>query len=305
MTCLALCYYNVEAAKGRGYSKGKQAARQVTKKEKEKATQAWKEENEEMIQIGDNRIDDESRANYKKGAEKWVLTRTGKKSSVQDDENEETSIDDEVDQDDLPPSYEDVIKEKINNGEITGDKDKSKDAGTQTEDESDDQTEDRESEDELKNKIDAIIGNLKDKKAEKAAIAKVSEILNIPEEFLGVPRTLFKDKNKKMDSVHFIAPYTKMIISKERWVVFQGYENKLSESKLLPVYKVSSNVDTSGIKEWITNLCDKAKEIMDKVRKDNKGKVSKAEFYYTDMPTKEEILSRIEGISDSTEEDED
>ena len=274
MACLALCYYNVEAAKKKNKNKTS-ATEQVSdqnkaltsvkqskknKKNKKKSkNKAKKIDASWNDSAADVKLDDSSKATYKEAAEKWVKDR-----GVQTDSEEES--------DDSETQTEEKKSKRS----------KKADAETQT----------KISKKEIKKKIEEVVGESE----EKEAIVKVSQILNVPAEFLIIPKVTFGDEEEGMDKVHLIDPCENgQLSNNDLKVVFQGYKAKLK--KILPIYVLPTTVDREMKKEYT----DKAAELFEAERysKDLKK-------YY--MPTKEEILSRIENIStasDGDDEDDD
>ena len=353
MACLALCYYNVDAKKSKKKTtntvatqtadQNKESTSESKKNKKnKKKNKKGKRVSEEMIQIDNNRIDDgklskKSRADYEKAAEEWISVRSnGRNSSVQDDEVDQDELPPsydqvmrEVDQDELPPSYDQVMREKVKNGEITRYEDESDETESQTEEDESDEVETQTAEKpskrkkadagpqtnkkiskkkanaktqteisskDLKKKIKEIVGDLKDEEAEEAAIAKVSKILDIPEEFLVVPQTLYGAKGKK--KVCLIVPENSQIPNRSLLVVFREYRDKLKDT--LSIFEIPAVIkENAKTKAKKQDYYKKSGEIYDK------KKNGKIETYY-EMPTKEEILSRVENVSDtSDDEDED
>jgi len=149
-----------------------------------------------------------------------------------------------------------------------------------------DESEEESEEDEfdLKKRIKEIIGELHSEKDEEEAIAKVSEILNVPTEFLVIPQTTYGEKGKK--EVCLINPQNNQISNRSLLVVFKEYEQKLQgilSTYVIP-FTLKDNAKTKAKKQAYYK---KSGELF------NMKKYQEINSYYQ-MPTEEKIWRKIE-----------
>lgn len=265
MACLALCYYNVDAAKTK--KKTLNSTTQVAQKNQTSTSNPTKQ--------------NKKKKNKTSSAKQEILPSEISDSEDDDGYNADTDYETaEEDFDDEIPADHKKKQKKVMK-ELKKKTDKQTYADEETSSEAEDILEKG-----LKEQIEEIVGTPEDEEEEADAIAKVSEILNVPTEFLVIPQTTYGAKGKKMRKIHLINPQNSQIPNRSLLVVFKEFEQKLKD--ILPVYVIPANIkDSAKIKAKKQAYYKKSGEIY------NLKKNQKIDSYY-EMPTEEEILENCE-----------